>query len=59
MTLGILPDQAPIDVALSYMNNLAYAQGMQRVFMPSCYLGTFGEDDLGAIRDGEEESWEA
>lgn len=51
MTLGILPDQSPIDVALAYMNNLAYVHGMKAVFMPSCYLGTFGEYDLGAIRD--------
>jgi hypothetical protein len=36
---------------LSYMNNAAFAQGMKAVFMPSCYLGTFGEYDLGVIRE--------
>lgn len=60
---GILPDHihvalgcglqdAPIDVALSYMNNLAHAQGMRPVFQFSLYVGTFGEFDLGAIEPG-------
>ena len=48
-TLGCRPDESPQDVALSYMNNLAYAAGMQRVFTNSCFIGTFGEYDLGAV----------
>jgi REP element-mobilizing transposase RayT len=50
MTLGIAINEKPIDVALSYMNNIAYVHGMKPVFMQSCYLGTFGEYDLGAVR---------
>jgi len=49
MTLGFRPDEAPIDVALSYMNNIAFARGMQPVFTYSCFLATFGEYDLGAV----------
>jgi len=55
---GILPDhihltlacsigESPADVALSYMNNLAYACGLKRVFAFGFYVGTFGEYDLG------------
>jgi REP element-mobilizing transposase RayT len=58
---GILPDhihlalgcdvtEAPLDVALSYLNNLAYAQEMKPVYQYGCYLGTFGAYDRGAIR---------
>lgn len=50
LTLGCALDESPLDVALSYMNNLAFAQEMRPVFRYSCYLGTFGEYDLGAIR---------
>ncbi len=46
---GIPPDQSPQDVALGYMNNLAYAHGMRAVFCPSFYVGTVGEYDTGAI----------
>ena len=59
--LALLPDhlhatlacgykESPEDVALGYMNNLAFAHGMQPVFCASYYVGTFGEYDLGAIR---------
>ena len=51
MTLGTHPDEAPRDVALSYMNNIAFAHGMNPVLMYGCYLAGFGEYDLGAIRD--------
>lgn len=57
---GVLPDHvhlsigcgisdAPREVALSYLNNLAYAQGMQPVYQFGYYAGTFGKYDLGAI----------
>lgn len=49
MTLGFQPHESPLEVALSYMNNIAYVHGMKPVLMHSCYLGTFGEYDLGAI----------
>lgn len=55
---GILPDhihlavgcdvrESPGEVALSYMNNLAHACGMKRVFSFGFYAGTFREYDLG------------
>lgn len=50
MTIGISPNEVPRDVALSYMNNIAFAQGMRLVLMHSCYLAGFGPYDLGAIR---------
>jgi REP element-mobilizing transposase RayT len=53
VTLGCGLNELPLDVALSYMNNLVYACGMRAVFQYSCYVGTFGEYDLGAIADDE------
>ncbi len=41
--------QSPQVVALSYLNNLAHAHGMEALFCFSYYLGTFGEYDMGAI----------
>jgi hypothetical protein len=49
MTLGTSPCESPLDVALAYLNNLAYTQGMRPVYRHSCFLGTFGEYDLGAV----------
>ena len=46
---GIPFRQSPQDVALAYMNNLAYAHDMQSVFCASYYVGTVGEYDTGAI----------
>lgn len=42
--------EAPQSVALSTMNNLAYAHGGKWVLAFSYYAGTIGEFDLGAIR---------
>ena len=47
LTLGCDVRESPGDVALSYMNNLAYALGMKFVFAFGFYVGTFGEYDLG------------
>jgi REP element-mobilizing transposase RayT len=58
---GILPDHlhlllgcgfedAPGDVALCFLNNLAFALGMQPVFQFGGFVGTVGEYDLGAVR---------
>ena len=47
LTLGCNVEQSPAAVALSFMNNLAYACGMKRVFAFGFYVGTFGEYDLG------------
>jgi hypothetical protein len=41
---------APCDVALSLMNNLAFAHDMKPVYRYSFYVGTFGPYDHGAIR---------
>jgi hypothetical protein len=49
LTLGCDLEEAPDEVALSYMNNPAYACGMERLFTFSRYVGTFGEYDLGAV----------
>ena len=49
LTLGCDLKESPGEVALSYMNNLAYAQGMTEVFRYSYFVGTFGEYDLGVI----------
>jgi len=49
LVAGIPFNQSPQDVALAYMNNLAFAHGMQAVFCPSYYSGTAGEYDTGAI----------
>ena len=49
LTLGWKPQVSPIDLATSLMNNLAWVHGMKDVYMPSCFTGTFGKYDLGAI----------
>ena len=50
LEVGIGVGESPADVALGYMNNLAFAQGMNAVYQYGFYVGTFGEYDLGAIR---------
>ncbi len=50
LLLGCGVAESPRDVAMSYMNNLAYAHGMARVFQFGFYAGTFGRYDLNAIR---------
>ncbi len=50
LVLGFSPEESPLEVALSYMNNIALVYDMQPVLMRSCYLGTVGEYDLGAMR---------
>ena len=49
-TLGCNYDESPDEIVLGYMNNLAFAHGMQPIFCASYYVGTFGEYDMGAIR---------
>lgn len=51
VTIGIAATSVPLDLALSLMNNLAWLHDMQPVLEPTCFLGTFGQYDLGAIRD--------
>jgi REP element-mobilizing transposase RayT len=49
LLLGCDLGAAPQDVALGYLNNLAFALGMRPVFQFGYYVGTFGEYDRGAI----------
>lgn len=42
--------ESPAEVALAYMNNLAYVSGMKPVFRYGFYVGTFGRYDLHAVR---------
>ena len=41
---------SPMEVALAYLNNLAFAQEMRPVYQFGLFVGTFGNYDLGAIR---------
>lgn len=50
--LGCKLTESPQQVALGYMNNLAYTEGMKPLFEFSYYVGTFGEYDLDAVRRG-------
>jgi hypothetical protein len=47
--LGIATDESPVEVALSYMNNIAFVYEMRDILIKSCFIGTFGVYDLGAI----------
>lgn len=49
LALGCTLQESPRDVALSYLNNLAFAEGMRRIYEFGFYVGTFGEYDLGAV----------
>jgi REP element-mobilizing transposase RayT len=50
LLLGCNLAESPQEVALGYLNNLAYAQQMRPVYQYGFYVGTVGEYDLGAIR---------
>ncbi len=50
LTIGCAIEESPETVALTYMNNLAYAHGMERLFCHSYFVGAFGKYDLNAIR---------
>ncbi len=50
LTIGCTIEETPEAVVLTYMNNLAYAHGMEPLFCHSYYVGTFGTYDLNAIR---------
>jgi len=49
VALGCELSESPEEIALSYMNNVAFAVGMQRLFEYGYWVGTFGEYDLGAV----------
>ncbi|MDB5388778.1 MAG: hypothetical protein JWM11_4424 [Planctomycetaceae bacterium] len=50
LTIGYGLDESPLQIALSYMNNIAWVYDLQPVLMSSCYIAGFGEYDLGAIK---------
>ncbi len=50
LTFGAPYERSPEEIALSYLNNLAYAHGMQPVYQFGYYVGTFGEYDMDAVR---------
>jgi hypothetical protein len=49
LALGCGISQAPSEVAVCFLNNLAWVHGMQPIYKFSFYTGTFGNYDLGAI----------
>ena len=49
-TVRIRYELSPQDLALSYMNNVAFRHGMLNLWMPSYYAGTIGPYDMNAIR---------
>ncbi|HWO02984.1 MAG TPA: hypothetical protein VNS63_27330 [Blastocatellia bacterium] len=49
-TIGCNFGETPEEVALGYLNNLAYGRGMKPLFCSGYYVGTFGDYDIGAIR---------
>lgn len=44
-------EQSPETIALSFMNNTAYAFGQKAIWRPGYYVGSFGEFDMGAVRN--------
>lgn len=50
LTLACPFDAAPADVAMGFLNNLAYVHGMKPMFQYGAYVGTFGEYDNGAVK---------
>lgn len=43
-------DESPEEIALAFLNNIAFEFGQKALFRPSYYAGTFGEYDMGAVR---------
>jgi REP element-mobilizing transposase RayT len=50
IVLGCTIEVSPLDVGLSFLNNLAYAHGMRPVYQFGGFLGTFGEYDQRAVK---------
>ena len=49
-TIGCGIAEAPLEIGLAYLNNLAFAHGMRKIYQYGFYVGTFGPYDLGTIR---------
>ncbi len=52
--LGCPLEMPPAEVALVFLNNLAYAHGMKAVYQFGAYAGTFGEYHQGAVKSDED-----
>jgi hypothetical protein len=50
LAIGCGIEDAPESVCLCLLNNLAYAHGMKPIYRFGYYAGTFGNFDLGALR---------
>lgn len=50
LALGCNIGQSPTEVALCFLNNLAYAHGQVAIYKFGFYVGTYGNFDLGALR---------
>jgi len=64
-TVAVLPDHlhlairgavahAPEEIALSFLNNLAYVLDRRRWWQAGYYVGTFGEYSMAAVRTSKE-----
>ena len=53
LVIGIATTDSPAEVAVSFMNNIAWVFKMHPVLWKSCYIGTIGEFNLGAVRENE------
>ncbi|WP_342190349.1 hypothetical protein Pla52nx_001249 [Stieleria varia] len=49
-TLAMDYESSPEQIALSYMNNVAFRHGMLHLWMNSFYVGTIGRYDMDAVR---------
>jgi REP element-mobilizing transposase RayT len=49
-TVGCGVDESPVEVALGYLNNIAYAHQLVPMFQFGFYAGTFGTYDMNAVR---------
>jgi hypothetical protein len=55
MAIGCDIEDTPEAVAMCFLNNLAYAHGMQAIYRFGYFVGTFGDFDLGALRHARNE----
>lgn len=49
LAIGCPFDKSPLEVALGFLNNLAFVRGMKAVYQFGGYVGTFGEYDRRAV----------
>ena len=44
-------EESPGEIALSIMNNTAFAMGQNAIWQPGFYVGTFSEYDVRSVGD--------